>query len=316
MKRISFFFNILFLMYFSKSFYYQSKLFLVKIVYIKQIQKKKFNILKQNMDFQLFFFVNIVKVAFKAVQSEKNLLVFWRIYFTRYFNINYNFVNFKYFKKNGLVSRENSDFLNFAWACFKRTRIKKDLFMVFSELRNFSVGKRSSWFRFRKLFSRKRYYRNKLRYRFQNYYYYHLKIVKSKKKVLLTWNHFIIKFFKRKNNLFVNLSLNTGNVLFFITGGRFTTGKKKTSTLTAKHLARILCRMIIRHFSIFAKENFREYYFNRFSFIFEFNMLLHTPYVKTFFNIFRQFNLPIIRLVDTIKVPHSLGSKKKKIRLV
>lgn len=308
-------FKCLFVLYFSKWRVSQFKFFIIKIIYLKQLKKKRLNILKQNINFQLVFFLNIVKLAFLSSRSGKPLLMYWRIWFTKYFRFNYRFLNFKFLKKIGLVSMDQ-DSLSYAWALIFKAREKKNLFMLFSELRNFSLGKKSFWYRFKKLFHRKRFYDQRQRYLLRNRYYYHLKVLKSKKKSVFEINHYVIKFFKRKNNLFVNLSTITGDVLFFLTGGRFTHGKKKTSTLTSKHLARILCRMIIRYFNLLEEQKFRDFFFKRFFFTFEFNMLLHTPFIKTFFNIFRQFELPILRLIDTIKVPHSLGVKKKKVRRV
>jgi hypothetical protein len=137
---------------------------------------------------------------------------------------------------------------------------------------------------------------------------------KYNKAIKLMIEKFFINFKITKNNLFLNFSTASGKVLFFLTAGRLTSGKKKTSTLTIKNLTRILIKLI---YKFFTKYRLKQVFYEKiYKIILKLNIFLHTPLMKTLINEIRYYKLPISLILDNIKITHNLGVKKKKIRRV
>ena len=299
---------------------------------INLILKKDNNIsfYKLNNKYRLILF-KISLIFFKKKINIESFSGNWRFKYLNFYKLDfkYNFSSYiKFINKNNIVNEKNSSILNiydfYDLLFYKQSSLNKIILTKrVNILRKLLLG--NSYFskkvyRLRKSFIKIKNINKKIR-NFNFYFYKTLILLKGQKiqnKFNIENRTLSINFIIKKNNSFLILSDNFGQVIYFISAGRIAKGKKKRSPVTIKTLSRVFTKFIFRYlkheffkFKLLNPLNKLNVYIS-----FRITRLLNNYLIKTILFNFKSLHLPIHFLIDSIKLPHSLGVKKKKLRRV
>jgi hypothetical protein len=167
---------------------------------------------------------------------------------------------------------------------------------------------------------------------YNSFYYYYTKlnfdylIFRRKNKmdeiseIKVEIEKYFIKLKFTKNNFFILLYNQNGAVKVFLSAGRLIRGKRKTTYLTIRNTTKIFIKLVFRFFKFYQINYFKQLHNKdkklKILIFLILNKTYHHFLVKTSLNSFKFFHFPIFNFFYFIKIPHSLGSKKRKMRRV
>lgn len=275
--------------------------------------------------FKKIFYRHLLTFAHRMLKYdllELDFLNSWRAEFSLYYSINFRVPSLK--SKKVFFPLKHKDFRK-QYAYFYKTyryylvssrKLLSRLFRPFKTPRK--PTKRTYYFLLNKCIKGGLAIKNNMRRYNRFYYKCFAYLLLPLKRQQVEYMYFTINFISRKNNLFIVFSEKKGDVIHFLSAGRIMKGKKKTSTLAAKHLTKILLRLMQRFFKklylYFAKLPEKKKRFMIFYFMVR--NFFYTPLLKNVLNVFRLNEFTIHRFIDRVAVPHSYGVKRRKARRV